>query len=139
MQASCQCGALTAEIQDGAEPVVVACHCRECQKRSGSPFGTMAYYPENFVNFGGEAREYSRPTDSGNTFTTGFCPGCGSTLYGKASGFPGVVGVTLGTIGEPQLLPVPARSVYEQSRHRWVAMPAETQGFVQGRNSERTR
>ncbi|HEY6816134.1 MAG TPA: GFA family protein [Croceibacterium sp.] len=138
MQASCQCGRLTAQIQDGAEPMVVACHCVDCQKRSGSPFGTMAYYPEDYVAVAGEAREYSRPTDSGNTFTTGFCPNCGSTLYGKASGFSGIVGVAIGTIGE-QALPVPMRSVYEQSRHRWVAMPAETQGFAQGRNSERTR
>src|SRR5688572_24907486 len=138
MQASCQCGSLTAEVQDGAEPMVVACHCHECQKRSGSPFGTMAYYPEDYVAIGGEAREYSRPTDSGNTFTTGFCPGCGSTLYGKASGFPGIVGVTLGTI-DGAALPPPVRSVHEQSRHHWVTMPAETQGFVRGRNSERTR
>lgn len=138
MQASCQCGSVTAQIQDGAEPMVVACHCTYCQKRSGSPFGTMAYYPEHFVNFAGEAREFSRPTDSGNTFTTGFCPNCGSTLYGKASGFSGIVGVTLGTI-ENAVLPVPVRSVYEQSKHHWVAMPAETQGFVRGRNSERTR
>ncbi|HEU4651438.1 MAG TPA: GFA family protein [Croceibacterium sp.] len=139
MHASCQCGTLTAEIQDGAEPMVVACHCVDCQKRSGSPFGTIAYYPEDFVTFAGEAREYTRPTDSGNTFTTGFCPTCGSTIWGKASGFAGIIGVTIGTIAEAQLLPVPARSVYEQSKHRWVAMPAETQGFVQGRNSERTR
>jgi hypothetical protein len=138
MKASCQCGSLTAQIQDGAEPVVVACHCIDCQKRSGSPFGTIAYYPENFVNFAGEVREYTRPTDAGNIFTTGFCPGCGSTLYGKPSGFPGIVGVTLGTIDDA-VLPVPTRSVYEQSKHRWVAMPAETQGFVRGRDSERTR
>ena len=138
MQASCQCGSLTAQIQDGAEPIVVACHCRDCQKRSGSPFGTMAYYPEDYVAISGEAREFSRPTDSGNSFTTGFCPTCGSTLYGKPSGMPGIVGVTVGTHAE-QRLPVPARSVYEQSRHAWVLMPAETQGFAQGRNSERTR
>ena len=138
MQASCQCGSLTAEIQDGAEPVVVACHCVECQKRSGSPFGTMAYFPEDFVAFAGEVREYARSTDSGNTYTTGFCPDCGSTLYGKPSGIPGIVGVTLGTI-EDAVLPVPARSVYEQSRHRWVAMPAETQGFERGRDGKRTR
>ena len=138
MQASCQCGSLTAEIQDGAEPMVVACHCVDCQKRSGSPFGTMAYYPEDYVAVAGEAREYARHTDSGNTFTTGFCPACGSTLYGKPSGFPGIVGVTLGTIDERRL-PAPVRSVYEQRRHHWVTMPAETQGFVRGRNSERTR
>jgi len=138
MQASCQCGSLRAEIQDGAEPVVVACHCIDCQKRSGSPFGTMAYYPEDFVAVSGEMREYARPTDAENTYTTGFCPSCGSTLYGKTSGLPGIVGVTLGTIG-PEPLPGPARSVYERSRHRWVQMPAETQGFVRGRNGERTR
>ena len=138
MQASCQCGSLTAEIQDGAEPVVVACHCIDCQKRSGSPFGSMAYYPADYVTIGGEAREYARPTDAGNTYTTGFCTACGSTLYGKTSGLPGVIGVTLGTMGE-QRLPIPARSVYEQSRHPWVAMPAETQGFARGRDSERTR
>ena len=138
MQASCQCGSLTAEIQDGAEPIVVACHCLECQKRSGSPFGTMAYFPEDFVAIVGEAREYARATDAGNTYTTGFCPTCGSTLYGKPSGFPGVIGVTVGTIGDPAL-PAPARSVYEQSRHPWVAMPAETPGFARGRDGERTR
>ena len=138
MQASCQCGALTAEIQDGAEPVVVACHCIDCQKRSGSPYGSMVYYPEDFVAFAGEAREYSRPTDSGNTYTTGFCPTCGSTLYGKASGFPGIVGVTFGTIADATL-PAPLRSVYEQSRHPWVMMPAETHGFLRGRDGERVR
>ena len=95
-------------------------------------------HPEDYVAISGEAREYARATDSGNTYTTGFCPGCGSTLYGKASGFPGVVGLTVGTISQPGFAR-PTRSVYEQSRHHWVAMPAETQGFVRGRDGERTR
>jgi hypothetical protein len=138
MQASCQCGSLTARIRDGVEPVVVACHCRDCQKRSGSPFGSMAYYPADHVTIAGEPREYSRPTDAGNTYITGFCATCGSTLYGKSSSLPEVLGVTVGTIGSAPL-PTPARSVYEQSRHHWVVMPAETQGFVRGRSGERTR
>jgi hypothetical protein len=138
MHASCQCGSLTAEIRDGAEPTVVACHCIECQKRSGSPFGSMAYFPRDTVSVSGEAREYARPTDPGHTYTTGFCPACGSTLYGKASAFPEIVGVTVGTIGDAAL-PAPARSVYEQSRHPWVAMPAGTHGFVRGRDGERAR
>lgn len=138
MQASCQCGTLTATINDGAEPMVVACHCIDCQKRSGSPFGSMAYYPQTSVAFDGEAREYSRVTDSGETYTTGFCPNCGSTLYGKASRLPDVVGVTVGTISDPDF-PAPVRSVYEQSRHHWLAMPAEMPGFVRGRDGARSR
>jgi hypothetical protein len=138
MDASCQCGTLTATIDDGAEPTVVLCHCIDCQKRSGSPFGSMAYYPEDAVAFAGEAREYSRPTDTGGAYTTGFCPACGSTLYGKGSRFPGIIGVTLGTIGDPAF-PAPARSVYEQSRHHWLALPEAVPGFTRGRDGERTR
>jgi len=138
MDASCQCGNLTAKIADGAEAMTVACHCIDCQKRSGSPFGIMAYYPDDAVSFAGEAREYSRGTDSGNTYTTGFCPTCGSTLFGKASRFPGITGVTVGTISDPAF-PAPIRSVYEQSRHQWLAMPDSTDGFMQGRDGERSR
>ena len=137
MQASCQCGNLTAEIADGAEAMTVACHCIDCQKRSGSPFGVMAYYPDASVAIGGEAREYARPTDSGHTFTTGFCPSCGSTLYGRASRFPGITGVTVGTIADPAF-PAPLRSVYEQSRHHWLAMPEGSAGFLQGRDGARS-
>ena len=138
MQASCQCGNLTAEIADGAKPTVVACHCIDCQKRSGSQFGSIAYYPSNEVTVSGEACEFSRPTDSGNTFTTGFCPTCGSTVYARANRMPEIVGVTVGTIADPTF-PPPLRSVYEQSRHHWIELPADTQGFVRGRDSEKTR
>lgn len=138
MEASCQCGNLSATIDDGAEAMTVLCHCIDCQKRSGSPFGVMAYFPDASMALSGEAREYARPTDEGNSFTIGFCPACGSTLYGRASKYPGITGVTLGTIADPNF-PAPARSVYEQSRHRWLTMPETLPGFVRGRDGERTR
>ena len=138
MDAICQCGNLTAAIADGAEPMTVACHCIDCQKRTGAPFGVIAYYPNDSVAISGEAREYTRPTDSGHTFTTGFCPACGSTLYGRASRFPGITGVTVGTISDPAFA-APLRSVYEQSRHRWLAMPEATDGYLRGRDGERSR
>lgn len=138
MHASCQCGALSARIAEGAEPMVVACHCLDCQKRSGSPFGAMAYYPPDQVTVAGEAREYSRPTDSGHVFTTGFCTGCGSTLYGKSSRLPQIIGITIGTIGDPSF-PAPTRSVYERRRHRWLTMPETTEGFERVRDGTRNR
>ena len=134
MQASCQCGNLTAQIADAAEPMIVLCHCLDCQRRSGSPFGEIAYYPAEAVTLSGEAREFSRPTDAGNAFTTGFCPTCGSTLYARASKYPDILGVTVGTIADPAF-PLPARSVYEQSRHSWLEMPAGVPRHPRGRDS----
>lgn len=138
MQSSCQCGSLTATVDDGAEPMVVMCHCIDCQKRSGSHYGSIAYYPSGSVTVAGEAREFSRGTDSGNTFTTGFCPTCGSTVYARASRMPEIIGVTVGTISDPAF-PTPTRSVYEQSRHHWLALPETISGFAQGRDGARVR
>jgi len=125
-------------IEDGAEAFVVACHCIDCQKRSGSPFGVIAYFSASAVSIHGEAREHTRPTDEGNTFTSGFCPTCGSTLFGLASKHPDLVGVTVGTISDPTF-PPPNRSIYEQSRHHWVALPEATVGFARGPDGERSR
>jgi len=134
MLASCLCGALRATIADDAEPMTVLCHCTDCQKRTGSPFGVVAYFPENLVVIEGEAREFARPTDAGNVFTTGFCPNCGSTLFARASKYPDIIGITLGTIAEPPF-PVPVRSVYEQSRHHWVILPDTMPRHRRGRDS----
>ena len=138
MQASCQCGNLTAAIAEGGEPMVIACHCIDCQKRTGSPFGQIAYYQTGQVAVSGEASEFTRPCDSGNTFTTGFCPRCGSTVYARASQYPGIVGVTVGTIADPAF-PAPIRSVYEQSRHHWLAVPEAIPGYARGRDGEQVR
>jgi hypothetical protein len=134
MDARCQCGQLTATIDDGAEPMIVMCHCLDCQRRSGSPFGEIAYYSSEAVAVSGEAREYTRPTDAGNAFTGGFCPTCGSTLYARASKYPGITGITVGTIGDAAF-PLPARSVYEQSRHHWIAIPEGVPRHPRGRDS----
>ena len=114
--------------------MVVLCHCLDCQRRSGSPFGEIAYYPAESVAITDEGREYSRQTDEGNTFTSGFCPVCGSTLYARAGKYPGITGIAVGTLADPAV-PLPARSVYEQSKHHWIEMPAGVPRHPRGRNT----
>ncbi len=134
MKAHCQCGNLSADIADDAQAMTVLCHCKDCQRRSGSPFGTVAYFPAEAVTISGEAREYTRSTDTGAHFTNGFCPECGTTLYAKAEKYPGIVGITAGAIADPDF-PPPARSVYEQSRHHWVILPNTMPRHPRGRDS----
>jgi len=134
MKASCQCGKLTASVADGAEAMTIACHCRDCQRRTGSPFGTIAYFPAEAVTVSGEAREFIRPTDAGNAFTTGFCPQCGSTVYARASRMPEITGLPVGAFADPSFA-APIRSVYEQSRHEWVALPEELTHHPRGRET----
>lgn len=131
MKAECQCGQLTVEISP-ADPSVIACHCVACQRRSGSPFGVIAYYPAECLTISGEATRYERPTDEGNRFETFFCAVCGSTVYARSSKHPDMIGVTIGAMANRDFQ-APIRSVWEQSMHHWVAIPGEVQHFPRGR------
>ena len=133
MRAQCQCGQLTA-ILPGPTPAVVACHCNYCQRRSGSPFGVLAYYQADEVVISGDAKTFARPTSSGGLFETFFCPHCGSTLAAKASKHPAMIGIAVGAIADPAFQP-PVRSVWETSMHRWVTIPGDVQHFPHGRPS----
>lgn len=131
MRAQCQCGQLAVDVP-GPTPAIVACHCRACQRRTGAPFGVLAYYPADLVALHGEARRFERPTDSGGTFETFFCPACGSTVYARASKHPTMLGVAVGGLADPAF-PPPVRSVWEVSKHAWVTIPGAVEHFPQGR------
>ena len=131
LQATCQCGQLTVQVP-GPSPAVVACHCSYCQRRSGSPFGVLAYYPSEMLTIEGEATRFERPTATDGKFETFFCPTCGSTVYARAGKHPTMLGVAVGAFGDPKF-PAPVRSVWEEAKHGWVSIPEPVEHHLQGR------
>jgi hypothetical protein len=129
--ASCSCGSV--EVTMDGEPLgVVACHCIACQRRTGSVFGVGAYYAADKVEVSGELRSYARPTDAGHTFTSRFCPRCGTSVLWESGKNPGLVGVAVGALADPTFRP-PDRSVFEESRHAWVDLGNVPAHFPKGR------
>jgi len=55
--AHCCCGSLRAEAT-GEPAFVAACHCTECQRRTGSPFGVSTYFPKEQVRTAGPCNVY---------------------------------------------------------------------------------
>jgi len=120
-EAACSRGRLRVACE--GEPVRLSmCHCLECQKRTGSPFGVQARFRREQVTTEGKASEFSRVGDEGNRITFRFCPTCGSALYWTLGGFPDVVAVALGGFTDRDF-PAPRISVYERRRHPWVILP----------------
>lgn len=131
MRAECQCGELAADVAAAADQVV-ACHCRACQRRSGSPFGVIAYFDAADVTLHGSPREFARAGTSGKPFTASFCPRCGTTLWVRAGGKPDAIGIPVGAFADPGF-PAPVRSVWEETQHHWVAIPGAIAHFPRGR------
>ncbi len=77
----CSCGAVRYEI---SEPAIDAgyCHCRMCQRNSGSPVTAFAAFPRESVRFTqGEPKYYG----SSSPGERGFCANCGSSLTYRPS------------------------------------------------------
>jgi hypothetical protein len=126
--AHCCCGSLRAEAT-GAPAFVVACHCTECQRRTGSPFGVSTYFPKEQVRTEGRSNVYVRGSDSGRKLEFHVCPDCGSTVYWYAEALPGLIGIGFGTFADPSM-PWPTLSVWKQTRHPWVAFDHQLDRFT---------
>ncbi len=125
--ARCCCGSLRAEAT--TEPALVgACHCIECQRRTGSPFGVSTYFPREQVHTTGPNKVYARGSDSGRRVELHFCPNCGSTVFWCADFVPDLVGIAFGAFGDSSL-PWPTLSVWEATRHPWVTFAHELDRF----------
>lgn len=124
-RASCSCGSLT--VNCTGEPTLVAlCHCLECQRRTGGPFGVAAFFPEASVVLEGPTTEYRRTGDSGHEIEFHFCPTCGSTLCWRPHFRPGLVAVAIGAFADPDF-PAPSKAVYPHHRHPWATVAIGTQ------------
>jgi len=57
--AQCQCGSLRV-IATGEPDLVGACHCVDCQRRTGAVFGSGAFYNKSQVRIEGPSQLYTR-------------------------------------------------------------------------------
>lgn len=130
MQARCVCGAVTADLP-GPSAQIVACHCVDCQRRTGSPFGVGAYYPADAVRCSGPVTEFVRPTEAGGEFRTSFCSVCGTSVYWTTSGKPNMIGIAVGAIADPTY-PAPVSSLWERSRHTWTSIDNAVEHLPRG-------
>lgn len=129
VDARCSCGALTLTLP-GPSRLVVACHCLDCQRRTGAPFGVGAFYPADAVAIAGTPKEFTRVAASGGKVQSYFCPDCGSTVYWKAERLPSMIGVAVGAVADPKF-PPPVRSIFEQSKHDWIQIDSAADHFWQ--------
>lgn len=128
-KATCQCGSLAA-IFEGDPDFVIVCNCKACQKRTGAPFGTGAYFRKPRMSVSGKTASWGRAADSGRAIENFFCPTCGTTLYWTLEMRPDHVGVAFGAFDTK--LPDPVRVIWTEEQHPWARFPDEWPRFPQG-------
>lgn len=99
----CQCGRVT--LQLSADPVLTyACHCRDCQKRTGSAFSMGLVVAADTVTVAGELSAWTRSSDEGHSNTRHSCAGCGNIIYGDSTATPGIWKLQAGLLDDTSAL-----------------------------------
>lgn len=115
--ARCACGQLLIQCE-GAPEKVSACHCLECQSRTGSAFGVAVFYSRDRTTTSGTSNIFERGSDSGYSIEHHFCPACGTTVFWYPARKPAHVAVAGGCFGED--FPKPTQQVYVHHRKAWL-------------------
>jgi hypothetical protein len=119
LDGGCQCGKVRYRVE-GRRLGVVACHCTECQRQSGSAFGLSLVVPLGaFQLRSGELKTFEAICDSGRKKTCAFCPECGTRIYHQTSNG---MSVKAGTLDDTSWLK-PDRHYWTKRKQPWVVIP----------------
>jgi hypothetical protein len=115
----CLCGAIRYSI---SAPVTAlrACHCRNCQRASGTGGSVNAVVAEDaFRITQGDTKRYDdSATASGRTLSRHFCGHCGSPIYSHRNPRVGFVVVRAGSLDESAGLKIGAH-IWTASARPW--------------------
>ncbi len=125
-EGACTCGAVRYRLASG--PLFVhACHCRWCQRETGTAFALNAMIETDRVESLGEPPELvPTPSQSGRGQQIARCPHCRVAVWSHYAGAGTAVAfVRVGTLREPDRLP-PDIHIFTASKQPWVVLPAGT-------------
>lgn len=123
-EGGCTCRKVRFRIKS-APLFVHCCHCRWCQRETGSAFAINAMIETQQVELLSGAPELLlTPTESGKGQKIARCPSCRVALWSHYAGMGEKVSfVRVGTLDEPDAEP-PDIHIYTASKQPWVVIPA---------------
>jgi hypothetical protein len=122
MEGGCACGAVRYRLT--AAPMFVhCCHCRDCQRQTGSAFAINALIEAAEIQLvAGAPVPVAMPTESGRPHDIHRCPACGTALWSDYGRRRVLLFLRVGTLDDPAALP-PDVHIFTRSRLPWVALP----------------
>ena len=130
LEGGCACGAVRYRLH--MDPMVVhACHCRNCQRQTGTWHAVNALIESHEVDLlQGELSYSELPTPSGAGQTVARCSNCGVAVWSNYHAFSKgqtdiVRFVRVGTLDNPQRLP-PDVHIFDAERNTCAPEPANT-------------
>ena len=124
----CACGAVRYRIK--MPPMFVhCCHCRDCQRQTGSAFVLNAVIETDRIEIlQGSPEPVGVPTDSGRPHDIYRCPNCRTALWSDYGRRPKLRFLRIGTLDEAASVK-PDVHIFTRSKLPWVRLPDDVPAF----------
>ncbi len=124
----CACGKIRYEFP--SSPIMsVNCHCRDCQRASGSAFAAdIIVNAADWKLLCGAPKFFDKKADSGNIVSRGFCSDCGSPLIVTEAVAPDIITINVGSLDDPSWYE-PESDWWTKSAQAWDHMNPAIQKF----------
>ena len=130
MTGGCACGNVRYQITN--TPLIVhACHCRDCQRITGSAFVINIWIEKQFVESTGKAapKMYRLAGGTGQAHDVYFCEQCGTYVWSEYHGAPNeAYFVRAGTLDKPEAVK-PDVHIFTRSKLPWFELPKDAKAF----------
>lgn len=123
LEGGCDCGHVRYRME--TQPLIVhCCHCRWCQRETGTAFALNAMIEaEHVVHLKAEPDLIETPSLSGRGQTIARCPKCRIAVWSNYGGAGPVLRfVRVGSLDTPDALQ-PDVHIYTSSKQPWVQLP----------------
>ena len=126
-EGGCLCGDVRYSLLE--DPIALhACHCPNCQTRTGSAFGmTMITQRKSVKVLEGEPGLYSFTTRDGLAKRTRCCPNCATCVWGEV-GDTGLIALQPGTLDDTAWLQ-PIGHIFASCAQPWIEVPKDVLRF----------
>jgi hypothetical protein len=124
----CACGSVRFRMR--SRPMFVhCCHCRDCQRQTGSAFVINAVIEAERVELlSGDPQPIQVPTDSGLPHRIHRCPTCQTAVWSDYGGRQAIRFMRVGTLDDASALS-PDVHIYTRSKLPWVGLPEGVPAF----------
>ena len=114
----CLCGQVSYTV-DADRLLTAVCHCKNCQRQSGSAYSILSIAPRDKLSVEGLLKTYQDTADSGAKLDRQFCPECGSAMFSVHPATPETIIIKAGTFDDTSWLK-PVAHVWCSSAQSWV-------------------
>ncbi|WP_237057284.1 GFA family protein [Microbulbifer sediminum] len=138
LRGGCACGQV--RYESTAKPLVqFICHCRDCQRASGSAFSASVFVPRDRVTYlSGQMHHYDVKAESGRELRRQFCSTCGSPISAYWPESPVVEMLTVASLDDQGIF-TPTHELWVSRAEAWHPFHPDTIKVPEGPAEEVVR